>query len=174
VLISVITGLYSFTLGGIVEWNLLKFCGLLWWLGAVGMIFINPDYRAVLLSPFLSSAIFSRDSFSAPKCANTGYKMTSENPVHLDPVIHSQVRLSILSILAAVKEADFNTLKKMTGTTDGNLSTHLSKLEEAGYVKVKKSFKGKKPLTSCSITAKGKEAFSEYLKDLEKIIHFSN
>ena len=53
VLISVIAGLYAFTLGGIIEWNLLKFCGLVWWLGAVGMIFINPDYRAVLFIPLL-------------------------------------------------------------------------------------------------------------------------
>ena len=99
--------------------------------------------------------------------------MKPEKPVQLDPIIHSQVRLSILSILAAAREADFNTLKRMTGTTDGNLSTHLTKLEESGYVKVKKSFKGKKPSTSCSITSKGKDAFSEYLKDLEKILQFS-
>lgn len=96
------------------------------------------------------------------------------SPIQLDPIIHSQVRLSLLSILVTVKEADFNTLKNMTGTTDGNLSTHLSRLEEAGYVKVKKTFRGKKPLTSCSITSRGKDAFSEYLKGLEQIIHFPN
>ena len=95
----------------------------------------------------------------------------SGDPVQLDPVIHSQVRLSVMSILAAAKEADFNTLKKMTGATDGNLSTHLTKLEEAGYMKVKKSFKGKKPQTTCSLTEKGKKAFKEYLKGLEEIIH---
>ena len=99
--------------------------------------------------------------------------MSPKKPVQLDPVIHSQVRLSILSILIAVKEADFNTLKRMTGATDGNLSTHLSKLEDSGYVKVKKAFKGKKPSTSCSITDRGKDAFSEYLKNLETIIQFS-
>lgn len=99
--------------------------------------------------------------------------MNPKKPVQLDPLIHSQVRLSILSILIAVKEADFNTLKRMTGATDGNLSTHLSKLEDSGYVKVKKAFKGKKPSTSCSITDRGKDAFSEYLKNLETIIQFS-
>jgi DNA-binding transcriptional ArsR family regulator len=57
----------------------------------------------------------------------------------LDPVIHSQVRLAVLSVLIGVKEADFNYLKKVTETTDGNLSTHLSKLEEAGYMTIKKS-----------------------------------
>ena len=98
--------------------------------------------------------------------------MTTGNPVKLDPVIHSQVRLSVMSILAAAKEADFNTLKKMTGATDGNLSTHLMKLEDAGYVDVKKSFKGKKPQTTCSLTEKGKKAFMEYLKGLEEIIQF--
>jgi DNA-binding HxlR family transcriptional regulator len=100
--------------------------------------------------------------------------MKSEKPVQLDPIIHSQVRLSVMSILTAVKEADFNTLKNMTETTDGNLSTHLSKLEDAGYIRVKKSFKGKKPLTLCSLTDKGKDAFSAYLDGLEKIIQFKN
>jgi DNA-binding MarR family transcriptional regulator len=100
--------------------------------------------------------------------------MKSGKPAQLNPIIHSQVRLSVMSILAAVKEADFNTLKKMTETTDGNLSTHLSKLDEAGYIRVKKSFKGKKPLTLCFLTDKGKDAFSEYLDELEKIIQFKN
>lgn len=100
--------------------------------------------------------------------------MKPEKPVQLDPIIHSQVRLSVMSILAAVKEADFNTLKNMTETTDGNLSTHLSKLEDAGYIRVKKSFKGKKPLTLCLLTDKGKDAFSAYLDGLEKIIQFKN
>ena len=98
--------------------------------------------------------------------------MAIGNPVRLNPVIHSQVRLSVMSILTAAKEADFTALKKMTGATDGNLSSHLSKLEEAGYLKVKKSFQGKKPQTSCSLTEKGKKAFTEYLKNLEEIVRF--
>jgi len=93
--------------------------------------------------------------------------MTAEKFEPLDPVIHAQVRLAVLSILIAVKEADFNHLKKETETTDGNLSTHLAKLEEAGYIRMKKSFQGKKPLTTCSITEKGKAAFSAYLRALE-------
>ena len=93
--------------------------------------------------------------------------MTPEKFSPLDPVIHSQVRLAVLSILVSVKEADFNHLKNTIGTTDGNLSIHLSKLEEANYISIKKSFQGKKPLTTCSITEKGKEAFVKYLKALE-------
>ena len=93
--------------------------------------------------------------------------MTADRFEPLDPVIHSQVRLAVLSILITVEEADFNYLKKETETTDGNLSTHLAKLEEAGYIRMKKSFRGKKPLTTCSITEKGKTAFSLYLKALE-------
>jgi DNA-binding MarR family transcriptional regulator len=89
----------------------------------------------------------------------------------LDPLIHSRIRLSILSILIAVKEADFIYLKKTTGTTDGNLSTHLSKLEEAGYIRIIKSFIGKKPRTVCSMTATGRNAFNDYIKTLEKFIH---
>jgi len=85
----------------------------------------------------------------------------------LDPVIHSQVRLAVLSILLAAEKADFNYLKKSTGTTDGNLSTHLVKLEEAGYIAIKKSFAGRKPLTTCSLTEKGRAAFARYVKALE-------
>jgi DNA-binding MarR family transcriptional regulator len=90
----------------------------------------------------------------------------------LDPVIHSQIRLAVLSILLSAEKAEFNYLKEATGTTDGNLSTHLSKLEQEGYITVKKSFKGKKPLTTCSLTEKGRGAFSRYLKALEDYIHF--
>jgi DNA-binding HxlR family transcriptional regulator len=93
--------------------------------------------------------------------------MTAEKFEPLDPIIHSQVRLALLSVLMSVKQADFNHLKKMTETTDGNLSTHLAKLEEAGYIRVKKSFEGKKPLTTCSLAEKGRAAFSKYVKALE-------
>jgi len=98
--------------------------------------------------------------------------MHSEKFSQLDLVIHSQIRLAVLSILMSVKSADFNYLKKTVGTTDGNLSIHLSKLEESGYISVKKSFKGKKPLTTCSLTEKGKDAFMKYLRALEDYLHF--
>jgi len=96
--------------------------------------------------------------------------MTPDKFEPLDPVIHSQVRLAVLSILISAKQADFNFLKQETRTTDGNLSTHLAKLEEAGYIKVKKSFLGKKPLTMCSLTEKGRSAFAKYLKALESYL----
>jgi len=98
--------------------------------------------------------------------------MPPEKFAQLDPVIHSRIRLAILSILISVKEASFNYLKETIGTTDGNLSASLSKLEEAGYISIKKAFKGKKPLTTCRISEKGTQAFSEYLKALESYIEF--
>ncbi len=98
--------------------------------------------------------------------------MNPEKFVQLDPVIHSRIRLAILSILISVKEADFNYLKQMIGTTVGNLSTHLTKLEEKKYIKVAKGYKGKKPHTSCSLTDKGKQEFSNYLKALDDLLHF--
>ena len=88
----------------------------------------------------------------------------------LDPIIHSQIRLAVLSILISVKQADFNFLKMETGTSDGNLSTHLAKLEEAGYISVAKSFRGKKPLTTCALTEKGRSAFARYVKALESYL----
>jgi len=93
--------------------------------------------------------------------------MTLEKFEPLDPVIHSQVRLAVLSVLASVRQADFVFLKNAAETTDGNLSTHLSKLEEAGYIKIKKGFSGKKPQTVCAMTEKGRTAFGQYLRALE-------
>lgn len=96
--------------------------------------------------------------------------MPPEKFEQLDPVIHSRIRLAVLSILISVKKASFSYLKETIETTDGNLSASLSKLEEAGYISIKKSFKGKKPLTTCSISEKGRTAFSNYLKALETYI----
>lgn len=98
--------------------------------------------------------------------------MPPEKLAQLDPIIHSRTRLAILSILVSVKEASFNYLKETIGTTDGNLSVSLSKLDEAGYIFIKKAFKGKKPLTTCKISKKGTKAFSEYIKALETYTGF--
>jgi len=100
--------------------------------------------------------------------------MNSEKLPQLDSIIHSRIRLAVISLLTSVRQADFNYLKNTIGTTDGNLSTHLTKLEEAGYISVKKSFKEKKPHSLYSITEKGKDCFSRYLKALEEIIHLEN
>jgi len=95
--------------------------------------------------------------------------MVHEDILGLDPVIHAPVRLAVLSILISVEEADFSYLKEITQTTDGNLSTHLSKLEQSNLIKINKTFKGKKPHTTCSITSAGKMAFIQYLNKIEKI-----
>ena len=70
----------------------------------------------------------------------------------LDPLLHSQLRLAIMSLLLSVEEADFAYLKEQTGATSGNLSVQIDKLSEAGYIKVKKTFQGKMPRTVCKIT----------------------
>jgi DNA-binding transcriptional ArsR family regulator len=80
----------------------------------------------------------------------------------LDRVIHEPARLMIMTILFAVEEADFVYLQRECGLTQGNLSSHLSKLEEAGYLTITKTFKGKYPLTICKLTRKGREAFHSY------------
>jgi DNA-binding transcriptional ArsR family regulator len=100
--------------------------------------------------------------------------MNPEKFKPLDPVIHSQVRLAVLSILASAAEADFNFLKSATGATDGNLSTHLAKLEETGYIRIKKSFQGKKPLTKCLLTERGRAALSRYVEALEDYLPKKN
>lgn len=85
----------------------------------------------------------------------------------LDPVLHSQLRLAIMSVLISVETADFNFLLDKTGATRGNLSVQITKLNEAGYVEVKKSFRKNYPLTTCKITAKGIDAFEKYVKALQ-------
>jgi DNA-binding transcriptional ArsR family regulator len=82
----------------------------------------------------------------------------------VDRVIHEPARLMIVALLAAVTEADFQYLHQSTGLTKGNLSVHLAKLEEAGYVQIEKTFRGKYPLTICRLTGAGKEELEKYRK----------
>ena len=89
----------------------------------------------------------------------------------LDPLLHSQLRLAVMSILISVDEADFVYLRNETGATAGNLSVQIEKLKEAGYIGVNKSFKGKMPCTVCSITKKGISAFEAYTKALQSYIN---
>lgn len=88
----------------------------------------------------------------------------------LDPLLHSQLRLAIMSLLISVEEADFVFLKEQTGATSGNLSVQIDKLNEAGYISVTKTFRGKIPCTICKITEKGIAAFEEYVKTLQSYI----
>jgi len=88
----------------------------------------------------------------------------------LDPLLHSELRLAIVSILAGVEEADFTYLKEQTGATSGNLSVQIDKLAEAGYIEVEKGFRGKVPRTVCRLTPQGSEAFRAYVKALRKYI----
>ena len=81
----------------------------------------------------------------------------------LDPILHSQLRLAVVSIVVSVERADFAYLKNETGATSGNLSVQISKLREAGYIEVKKKFKGNYPQTSCRITGLGRKRFAEYV-----------
>ena len=84
----------------------------------------------------------------------------------LDPLLHSELRLAIISLLIGAKTAEFKELKEKTGATAGNLSVQVQKLSDAGYIEVEKSFKGKYPLTTCSITKKGIKAFDNYVEAL--------
>ncbi len=89
----------------------------------------------------------------------------------LDPILHSQLRLAVVSLLISVKEAEFGFLKEKTNATAGNLSVQISKLKEAGYVEVSKQFKDNYPLTICKITQVGVLAFEDYVKALQSYMH---
>ncbi|RYF97613.1 MAG: transcriptional regulator [Caulobacteraceae bacterium] len=88
----------------------------------------------------------------------------------IDEVIHGRMRLGIMVYLADAESADFTELKTVLEATQGNLSVHLKKLEEAGFVSIEKSFKANKPLTRASITPAGRKAFAAYLEALGKLI----
>jgi DNA-binding MarR family transcriptional regulator len=88
----------------------------------------------------------------------------------LDPLLHSELRLAVMSILAGVEDADFTYLKKQTGATSGNLSVQIDKLSAAGYITVDKGFKGKVPCTTCKITPAGLDAFEKYVNALKEYI----
>jgi DNA-binding MarR family transcriptional regulator len=85
----------------------------------------------------------------------------------LDALLHSQLRLAVMSILMGVEQADFTYLKEQTNSTAGNLSVQLDKLSKAGYITTSKSFVGRKTCTSCAVTEKGRKAFAEYVEALK-------
>lgn len=88
----------------------------------------------------------------------------------LDPILHSQLRLAIMSLLISVKKAEFTYLKEQTKSTAGNLSVQLQKLKEAGYIEIEKSFKDNYPQTVCKVTKSGISAFESYVKNLKQYI----
>lgn len=88
----------------------------------------------------------------------------------LDPLLHSQLRLAIMSILISVKEAEFSFLRDKTEATSGNLSVQINKLFDAGYIQVNKTFRDNYPLTTCRITPKGIKAFEDYVDAIKQYI----
>ncbi len=102
--------------------------------------------------------------------ATDGKSLIGPSLDDIDETIHQKVRLGIMSALVARGESDFRFLKEALGLTDGNLSIHLAKLEEAGYVSMKKEFLHKKPHTTYQETEEGKIAFDRYLNALERIV----
>ena len=96
--------------------------------------------------------------------------MNPEPFLQIDRVIHEKGRLAIMSMLAASPELSFTELRDTLGMTDGNITTHIRTLQEAGYISVTKSFQNNRPLTTCALTAAGRKAFAHYINLLERII----
>jgi DNA-binding MarR family transcriptional regulator len=88
----------------------------------------------------------------------------------IDQIIHAPARLMVLTYLYVVDSADYVFLMRLTGLTWGNLSTHLAKLEEAGYITINKTFKGKKPHSTISLTREGRSAFREYKQSIQQVL----
>ena len=96
--------------------------------------------------------------------------MNPEPFLQLDRVIHEKGRLAIMSMLAASTELSFTEMRDALEMTDGNITTHIRTLQEAGYISVAKSYQNNRPLTTCSLTTAGRKAFAEYVNLLEKIV----
>lgn len=96
--------------------------------------------------------------------------MNPEPFLNLDRVIHEKGRMAIMSLLAASPELSFTEMRDTLDMTDGNLSVHLKTLQEAGYVAVTKTFRDRRPLTTCSLTPRGREAFAKYIDLLSQIV----
>ncbi|MCL4487911.1 MAG: transcriptional regulator [Chloroflexi bacterium] len=94
----------------------------------------------------------------------------AQSLLEVDRIIHEPARLAIVAVLAACESADFVYLRNITGMTQGNLSVHLTKLEDAGYVAVEKRFVGKKPNTLCRLTPKGTAAFKQYRAQMARLV----
>ncbi|MBS1640139.1 MAG: transcriptional regulator [Bacteroidetes bacterium] len=92
----------------------------------------------------------------------------------LDPILHSQLRLAVMSLLIGVKEAEFTFIKEKTNSTAGNLSVQIQKLKDAGYIDVVKEFKDNYPNTTCKITTKGIHAFETYVQALQQYLKVQN
>jgi DNA-binding transcriptional ArsR family regulator len=114
-----------------------------------------------------ATAAVRRPRVTAPQPA---HQTTSSHPSHLDRVIHDRTRLAIMSALAVNDILSFTELKTLTDTTDGNLSVHARKLEEAGYVHCDKSFAGRTPRTDFRLSASGRRALEKYLDHMEALI----
>lgn len=95
----------------------------------------------------------------------------SVSPLDLEELLHSRARFAVLAYLSTAGAADFKELRQRTELTDGNLSTHLRKLEDSGYVYIEKSFVGRKPRTLVRLTDGGRRAFESYLETLEAVLH---
>ncbi len=100
----------------------------------------------------------------------SGEQAESHPLAHIDQIIHAPARLMVMTYLYVVESTDFVYLMRLTGLTWGNLSTHLSKLEEAEYVSVQKEFKGKKPHTMIRLTEQGRMAFREYKNEMQQVL----
>jgi DNA-binding MarR family transcriptional regulator len=105
------------------------------------------------------------------RTAPQGAAHLAPSPLELDRVIHERVRLGIVAALAANEALTFNDLKKLLELTDGNLSVHARRLEEAGYIVCTKGYEGRVPKTEYKITATGRRAFDKYLKHMEALLH---
>lgn len=102
--------------------------------------------------------------------ANEPHQGAPGKPAEVDRLVHEPARLAVLSLLYVVESADFIFVMNQTGLTWGNLSAHLAKLEEAGYVQVTKTFRGKRPNTTLRLTDAGRTAFQEYVRKMKQVL----
>ena len=164
-IILLLMGMGTTLTGLVVGYKTVTICGTLGALSSIGCLFYPGPNQILIFAP-----VFIFMMVIPGHVLNRNFAPMFKE---LNPLLHSELRLAVMSILVSVEEAEFSYLKQQTGATAGNLSVQIDKLNKAGYVEVIKTFKGKMPCTICKITPKGLEAFEEYVDALKSYININ-
>ncbi len=168
-MVLLLMGMGTTLTGLVIGYKTVTICGTLGALSSIGCLFYPGLNQILIFAPvFIFMMVIPGHvlNHAARKQKNRNFAPMFKE---LNPLLHSELRLAVMSILVSVEEAEFSYLKQQTGATAGNLSVQIDKLNKADYVEVIKTFKGKMPCTICKITQKGLEAFEEYVDALKKL-----
>jgi DNA-binding HxlR family transcriptional regulator len=168
-LLFLLYGIGTFVTGKIINFKPLSIGGICLFFTYL-LHYIYKDENQLLICICVACILYHSRFFIKKRIQQTAKASLMKPFTDLDPILHSQLRLAIMSLLVSVKEAEFSYLQEATNSTNGNLSVQISKLKEAEYIDVKKSFEKNYPKTTCKITKKGMKAFEKYVSDIKQYL----